>query len=157
MLNQTTLGQGTFNYIFLLAPFPIVLIGDLKFMPTPRDRLKVFIRFSSQCTTGTKSPLSGLPSYPLTLGQMTGWLWFLRTLRTRTHTQLSEDVQGTTPASQSLHCGWLLRMPVFGRMYILLCSQSMQLNISKGGFPALIMAPQPSRTLAIRWDSLGQP
>lgn len=60
-------------------------------------------------------------------------------------------------ASLRLHWGWLLRMSVFGRIYILLCSQSMQLNIFKGGFPALIMAPQPSRTLAIRWDSLGQP
>lgn len=63
MLDQTTLQQGILNYTFLVAAIPIVLIGDLKFMPALRDRFKVFIRFSSQCTTGTKSPLSGLPSY----------------------------------------------------------------------------------------------
>lgn len=40
MLDQTTLQQGMLNYTFLVAAIPIVVTGDLKFMPALRDRLK---------------------------------------------------------------------------------------------------------------------
>lgn len=77
MLDQTTLQQGMLNYTFLVAAIPIVLIGDLKFMPALRDRLKSLY----QIPQGQNLLSLVFPLITLTLGQVTGCLCFLRTLR----------------------------------------------------------------------------
>ena len=73
------------------------------------------------------------------------------------HTQHSEDAQGTTPCLSEFALGVVVKdVCVWEDLYPALLSVNAAEHF-KGGFPALIMAPQPSRTLAIRWDSLGQP